>query len=260
MAIVKIVFIALLLAVVFVAKSSENIPTLKTTIEKALAGTQGAYAVFVKNLKTQEKYIFNKDRVFEPGSLYKLWVMQLIFEKIQKGELAENQILTQDVDFLNKYFEIASDEAELTSGVINLTIKSAIEQMIAISHNYAALLLLTQVDRSKIPIKITVSDISLFFERLYKKELISEEYSLKMLDILKRQKLNDGLPKHLPKNIQIAHKTGEIDWFKHDGGIVFTQNGDYIIVVLSESKSPFGAQQRIANISKDVYDYFAKEE
>jgi beta-lactamase class A len=54
----------------------------------------------------------------------------------------------------------------------------------------------------------------------------------------------------------MAHKTGELGQVSHDGGIVYTEKGDYIIVVLSESTLPKGAEERIANISKDVYAYF----
>lgn len=270
---IKIAFICLILLVVFFAKSNENNPTLKSTVVKVLEGTKGTYAIYIKNLKTEEGYVVNGDRIFEPGSLYKLWVMGTVFEKIQKGELEEDEVLTQEINVLNQEFEIAPQDAELTEGEISLTIKSALEQMITISHNYSALLLTEAVGVSSIKeflkrngfdgsdlgdsLKTTAKDIGLFFEKIYKGELVGEEASKEMIEILKRQKLNDGLPKHLPPEIQISHKTGDIGWFKHDGGIVFTELGDYIIVVLSESESPIGAQERIASISKAVYEYFA---
>ena len=64
------------------------------------------------------------------------------------------------------------------------------------------------------------------------------------------------MPKYLPSDTLIAHKTGELDSFSHDSGIVYTPNGNYIIVVMSDSTNPKGAEDRIANISKSVYDYF----
>lgn len=77
-----------------------------------------------------------------------------------------------------------------------------------------------------------------------------------MLTLLKNQKLNNKLPKHLPTKTVIAHKTGEIDLFTHDAGIVFSPHGDYIIVVMSETEFPPAADARIANISKSVFEYF----
>lgn len=273
MRIVKIAFIGLMFLAVFLAESSKNAPSLKTVVDDSLKDTKGTYGIYIKNLKTEEKYILNGDRVFEAGSLYKIWVMGEVFEKIKKGDLIEDEVLSQKIDVLNQKFEIAPEDAELTTGVISLTVKSALEQMITISHNYAALLLTEKIGVSNLkvfleqngfnkssvgtPPKTTTTDMGLFFEKLYKGELTDQEASKKMIEILKKQKLNDGLPKNLPKEIQIAHKTGDIGWFKHDAGIVFAPNGDYIIVVMSESNSPSGAQERIANISKTVYDYFS---
>ena len=79
-----------------------------------------------------------------------------------------------------------------------------------------------------------------------------------MIALLKQQTLNDKLPKYLPENVEIAHKTGEIDRFSHDAGIVFFEKGDYIIVVLSETDNSPAANERIADISKKVFEYFNK--
>lgn len=276
MRVVKITLIILFIIIVSVLfLKYKNLPTLQTTVSNALVGTKGTYSVYIKNLKTEEKYVVNGDRVFDAGSLYKIWLMGAIFEKIKNNELKEDEILEQKIDVLNQKFEIVSEDAEITTGAISITVKSALERMITISHNYAALLLTENVGISKlkafleqnqfdksdigVPPKTTVTDTGLFFEKIYKGELVDQEASKKMIEILKKQKLNEGLPKYLPKELKIAHKTGDIGWFKHDAGIVFTKKGDYIIVVMSESSSPVGAQERIANLSKAVYDYFGKK-
>lgn len=273
----KFLLFAFVVGALFLALPDKDTPTLEDVVTQSLKGTKGTYAVVVKDLKSEseEEYLLNQNRVFDAGSLYKLWVMAEVFDQIQKGKLKEDEVLSQDIATLNEKFNLATDEAELTSGGITLTVSSAINQMITISHNYAALLVSDRVGNESIsvfmrqsgfansslisPPKTTASDIALFYEKLYKGELVSKEYSQKMMDILKKQQLNNGLPKNLPQGIQIAHKTGDIGWFKHDAGIVFTGKGDYIIVVLSETNSPVGAQQRIAQISKAVYDYFNKK-
>ena len=96
----------------------------------------------------------------------------------------------------------------------------------------------------------------MFFEKLYRGELADKETSAKLLDLLNRQKLNNKLPRHLPSGTVIAHKTGELGRVSHDAGIVYTDKGEYIIVVLTESSAPLGAEERIADISKNVYTYF----
>ncbi|MBI1982308.1 MAG: serine hydrolase [Candidatus Levybacteria bacterium] len=260
--------------------------SLSDAVEGSLRETKGTYGIAVKHLKTGESYYFNKRKIFEAGSLYKLWVMAVVFNKIQAGEWSEDQILSEDVKVLNEKFYIEPDLAEQTEGTVTLSVHDALEQMITVSQNYAALLLTEKVklssvkafletngfNESKVGIDgsqptVSPSDMELFFEKLYKQsllfsseerkvELANKENTDKMLSLLKRQRLNTKLPKYLPKGTIIAHKTGEIGWFTHDAGIVYLPGGDYIIAVLSESSSPIGAQDRIAEVSKAVYEYF----
>lgn len=248
--------------------------SLEDVVQRVTIGSKGTYGIVIKNLQTGESFSRSEHRIFEAGSLYKLWVLATAFNQIEKGELKEDAILSQKVSELNQRFNISSDSAEMREGVITLTVSQAMQQMITISHNYAALLLTEKVKISNVskflsnnkfndsnvgePPKATAGDIALFLEKLYRGELANKENSQKILDLLKKQQLNDGLPKYLPKGITVAHKTGDIGWFKHDAGIVFSPSGDYIIVVMSESDSPPGAQERVAEVSKTVYEYFNK--
>lgn len=246
---------------------------LEKTITKVLEGSKGKYSIVVKNLKTGESFSINSHKPNKTGSLYKLWVMATVFNQIQNGKLTEDEILSEDIQDLNYKFSIASEEAELTEGKITLTVHDALQQMITISHNYAALLLTEKIKLSSVKsflekngfLESKVSDsapistpynIALFLEKLYKGKLANKKHTKSMLGLLKSQKLNDKLPKYLPKNVFIAHKTGEIDFLSHDAGIVYTEKGDYIIVVFSQSNYPKGANERIAQISKAVYEYF----
>lgn len=251
--------------------------SLEEAVNKSLEGTKGTYAVEIKNLKTDDEFSLNETRTYDAGSLYKLWVMATVFKQLEGGKLKEDQELSMGINELNQKFRISPDEAEQTGGTISLTVNEALNQMITISHNYAALLLTEKVKLSTVSAflktngftkskvgtngdvpKTTAADIKLFFEKLYYGKLGNEESTRKMTDLLKAQKLNNKLPLYLPQGTTIAHKTGEIGWFSHDGGIVYTDKGDYIIVVLSESESPKGAEDRIGQLSKAVYEYFTR--
>ncbi len=271
------------LSVLGVQKDGENnsikYNSLKEAVEGSLAGSKGEYGVVVKNLKTGETYSKNENQEFESGSLYKLWVMAETFNQLEKGIIREDDELKESIPGLNREFGIDPEYAEQTSGFINLTVKEALHQMITISHNYSALSLSKKIklpsiksfledngfEKSEVgtggdnPVS-TPSDITLFFEKLYKGELVSKEVSEKMLELLKKQELNNKLPKKLPENITVAHKTGEIGWFSHDAGIVYSDKGDYIIVVFSKSDLPAAAEDRIANLSKSVYEYFKEKD
>lgn len=231
-------------------------PDLKSVVEDALYQTGGRYGIFIKNLKSGESYQWNESEKFDSGSLYKLNLMVLVFEQIKTGKLAESDTLSADIKDLNDFFDISEKDAELKEGTINFTINSALEQMITISHNYAALALTKKTKGNNLAQAVTPKEIAAFFEDLYKGKIIDGEYSKKMMELLSRQKINDRIPKLLPQGVIVAHKTADFNFFEHDVGIVFTPKGDYILVVLSESNMPDAAGDRIAKLSRAVYEYF----
>lgn len=256
--------------------SEQNINnSLGTVVKNTLQDAKGTYAIAIKNLKNKDSYYSNEHQIFEAGSLYKLWIMAETYEQIQNNKLTEDEILSQDVSALNAEFNIDPSSAELTEGTVTFSVHDALNQMITISHNYAALILTQKIKLSSVSgflktngfieswvgadgssPKSSAFDILAFYEKLYKGELGGIKNTEKMVSLLKNQQLNDGLPKYLPDKSRVVSKTGDIGWFKHDAGIVYTEKGDYIIVVMSESESPSGAQERIALLSKAVYDYF----
>lgn len=248
---------------------------LKTVFENELKNTDGVFGIVIKNLKTGEAYYLNEHITFETGSLYKLWVMATLYDRLNRGEIKKEDILEEEISNLNEKFKIASDSAEKTEGTIKMSVSDALEQMISVSDNYAALLLTAKIrlfnvsaflknssfNESKVGIKgelptTTASDIALFYEKLYRGQLANQESTKEMLNFLKNQRLNNKLPWYLPRGTIMVHKTGELEQFNHDTGIVYTPSGDYIIVVLGESKDRFGTEEKIAKISKLVYDYF----
>ncbi len=247
-------------------------------IEYALSDTSGDYGISLKNLKTNEHYTREGHKKFDTASLYKLWVMATVYDQINKGTLDESDVLSQDVGVLNSKFNIATESAELTEGTITFTVADALEAMITKSDNYAALLLSERVRLASVASFLkgngfsessvgttggapmsTPHDISLFFEKLYNGELVNPAYAEKMLVLLKAQQVNHKIPKYLSDAVVIAHKTGELDGFTHDAGIVYTDTGDYVLVILSKSNDPRAAEEVLARTSESIYTYFISQ-
>lgn len=247
---------------------------LGTEVESITDNSDIKFGIYIKNLKNGKSYKLNENMDFNAASLYKLWVMSVIYDKISEGKLKEDDSIEANIKDLNEKFKIDEEEAELKEGNLQYTYKSAIEQMITISHNYATFMLLGKTSNLEInafikdvglnksemssPPKTTPEDIGIFYEKLYRGEIVSTQYSSQMLEVLRRQKINDRIPKYLPEGAQVAHKTGELPNIRNDAGIVFSEKGDYIIVVLTEGKSVEELSEKIAQISKVVYDYFNK--
>lgn len=252
-----------------------NSQLLGEVIQSSLTGTHGEYGILVQNLKTNEFYTTNEHTKFYSASLYKLWVMLTVLEQINSGIINKDTMLSQDVTILNKKFNIGSESAEQTEGTIKMSVGDALEKMIVISDNYSALLLTEKVQLPAIasvlkknglfeselgkndkPPTTTPYDIGLFFEKLYNDQLADKKTTDEMITLLKGQRLNNKIPKYLPDDVIVAHKTGELNEYSHDAGIIYTPDYDYILIVLTKSNDPEAAEIRIANISQGVYGYF----
>jgi beta-lactamase class A len=257
--------------------SQKNSVFLEKIVQNVLKNESKDYGVYIYNLTTGERYYFNENKIFETASLYKLWVMAVSYEQIESGKFKETDVLEDSISSLNKKFNIASESAELTDGSVSRSVKDALEQMIIVSDNYSALLLTQKVGISEMSnflsqngfLKSKVGtfednpvssayDIGNFFQDLYFIKLANLKDTDKMLTLLKNQKVNTKLSKDLPKDAVIGHKTGELGGFSHDGGIVSGNKGDYIIVLMSDTTNPQNANEKIAEISKEVYSYFTK--
>jgi len=254
-----------------------KIDSLHQTVQTILDESSGNYGVVIKNLKGNETYTYNEHQEFLSGSLYKLWIMATVYDQIKKGQLHETDILQQEIPILNEKFNISTENAELIDGDIMLSVSDALERMITFSDNYAALLLSEKVRLSNVAKFLdtkgfteskvgtdgslpttTPSDIAKFFTSLYTGSLIDKTYDEKMLRLLKKQEINHKIPKYLPHNTVVAHKTGELDVYSHDAGIVYAPKNDYIIVIFSESDNPPEAEKVMAKISETVYQFFTK--
>lgn len=254
-------------------KSTTQKENLSDVINPIISAASGNYAIVIENLKTGERFSVNEHQSFESGSLYKLWVMAEVERQISTGELTEDQIISEGATALSTYFGIDPQYAE-TSGTISYTVAEALDQMITVSDNYSALLLSktispknlalfaanngfaeTEVGKTNVSLT-TAYDTAQFFRKLYNGQLVNHNASQKMIEILKLQEINDRIPNNLPSGTTVAHKTGDIDNFTNDAGIVYSPNGDYIIVLLSQTDDVDLAKETLANISLAVYNHF----
>lgn len=80
----------------------------------------------------------------------------------------------------------------------------------------------------------SASDLGTFFLRLYHSKILGGEYDDKMREILFKQTDEECFVRALPY-ARIAHKTGELDHFYADGGIIYgSGEHDMILVILAE--------------------------
>jgi len=73
-----------------------------------------------------------------------------------------------------------------------------------------------------------------------------------------KQRICDRIPKKLPLQIAVAHKTGLMKDVCHDVGIVYTNNGDFVICVLTQNIKHSLAKEFIADVAYETYCLYDK--
>ena len=102
----------------------------------------------------------------------------------------------------------------------------------------------------------TALDLLKIYENLALGKVINSSLSEEMVDILKKQKYDDIIPKYLPKSIEVAHKDGWINGVRHDSGIVFLDgNTTYVLVLLSKNlEDEIKGADLLAKVSLEIYN------
>ncbi|MBQ7916120.1 MAG: serine hydrolase [Firmicutes bacterium] len=218
--------------------------------QEALPGTT---AIYYKNLKTGVSFEYNGAEPIIAASVIKIPVMVEFFHQVAEGRICENDLFTiKNEDKLPSCGALTYMHEGLQVTALDLC-----TLMIILSDNTATNMLIKRLgmaninDRMKLlglkhllmtrllfdgeaqkrglENRITASEIGILLELIYCGAL---PHSDKMLDILKKQRLNGKMPFYL-HGTPIAHKTGEDDGITHDVGIVFAED-PFILCLLSE--------------------------
>ena len=253
---------------------------LEDKISFAARNFQGEYSFVIKDIQKPFLEISRgENRMYPAASLIKVPVAAVAFRAVAEGKLS-----------LDDKFTITAKNITGGSGIIKtmpvpitLTFEEIIEIMISNSDNTATnkiidilgydylnkgfkalglkhtVLRRKMMDFSKrkkgVENYTSASDIVYLLEKIYKGQLVNVESSELMLSFLTGQKIKDRIPRYLPKNVKVAHKTGLERGVVHDAGIIFSNKGDWVICVLTKKvKSYISAKKFIARLSLITYN------
>lgn len=222
----------------------KNDNNLEKMVKESLKNSEATYGVVVKNLTSGQEYLLNQTETFKSASLYKIMLMATVYNEVANQRLSFDQDIYQKIE---RMITLSSNEdAWYLAGLVGW---NTIENMMKD-------LGLTKTKMSNPPIS-TPNDILSFLEKLQERKLVSKAYSEEMLKLMYAQKTNDRIPRYFPREIKVAHKTGEHEDVRHDVGIVNTANNDYIIILMSKNVTDeVEVKETMASLSKNIYDYF----
>jgi beta-lactamase class A len=266
---------------------------LKKQIRAVLGKQKGTFAVAFKDLQTGDVLSINERQMFHAASTMKTPVMIEVFKQASAGKF----LLTDSILIKNQFQSIVDGssytlnvDGDSDSSLYNRigekeTIANLVRDMIVVSSNLATNLVIELVDAKNVTatmrslgandIKVlrgvedsrafekdlnnvtSARDLMLLFEMIGRGKMVNEEASQAMTKILLDQHFNEIIPKHLPDDVKVAHKTGNITGVQHDSGIVFLPDGrKYVLVLLSkELEDEEQGVAALAEVSRLVYEH-----
>ncbi|NMA87485.1 MAG: serine hydrolase [Tissierellia bacterium] len=255
---------------------------LEEIILREIESTEEEVSVVLKSLsKNQWIFKHNEEKVLPSASTIKILIMVEAFRRIELGEHRIDEkikVAERDkVDF-SIITELDKDEYKLidliiwmiiisdntaTNVLIDLLGYEEINKMAELLNCKNTVLQRKMMDFEAVKLGkenlTTALDMALIMEAIYNKTILSEKSCNMMIDILKRQRHRDKLPRYIVDDVALANKTGELDGINHDIGIFYLRNLDYLIgVFTTDGKDDISGKKTIGRISETVYKYFTR--
>lgn len=230
--------------------------SLNATISQ-LGGTM--WSVYVKDLKTGDVLSINEKATY-PASVCKLFVMEGVYDAIQKGQIAK----TSGVDALLRSMITVSDneaynqllcilgKGDFVAGCANL---NAYLRTAGYTHSGCHHTIHPSSSPRMGDGQLNVGmalETGLLLERIYKGTCVSKAYSREMENLLLLQRVRGKIPAGLPAGVRCGNKTGESGVYQHDAAIVYGPRTHYVVCIYSVSSEQAGISG-IRRLSSQIY-------
>jgi beta-lactamase class A len=281
--------------VLFLTGCRQQATSLEDQILQTLSEYEGDFAVAFHDLETGERLLINEHATFHAASTMKTPVMIEVFKQVAAGTLR----LSDSIPVRNSFSSIVDSSTfslsidDDSEGLLYTRIGSKVPlsdlvyQMIIASSNLATNIIIELVGASNVTrsmrdlgapdIQIlrgvedtkafeaglnnttTAYDLMVIFEKIASGEAVDTASSKAMIDILRDQTFNSIIPAMLPRDVVVAHKTGNITGVHHDSGVVELPDGrKYVLVLLSKNlKDVQGATKAMSEVSFLLYNHIS---
>jgi beta-lactamase class A len=245
---------------------------LEARVRAAATLPQGLAGAVVIDLTSGAEARVNDEQIFPAASLFKLPILVETLNQERQGRLGPDTRL-----------EITPDAWADGSGVLQarigdrLPVRELLRLMVQDSDNIAALVLLDELGVDNVnatmaglglrktqlrdhragddaPHTTTARDVATLLEAIATGHLFDAATSEQALQLLELKQANAWLAEQLPFWVRLAHKWGDLPEARHDAGIVFTPEGSYVVVVLTQGARPETAERAIAEIGRAGFD------
>lgn len=207
---------------------AEQIRTTSLNAQLAAVFEGGSGAAIVTDPATDTViYALDADRQFVSASTYKVFVVYDMVRQIEEGMLSGDEYLD------------------------GMSVDSCIYEMVVYSQNECPQEWLYQRGYQHMQdvagsvgatgtvfefgnLQTTAADLAEVLGRLYRRELLDEAGTQRILHLMTIQEFRDGIPAGLGNSVLVANKVGWLDEVNHDAGIIYSPKGDFVLVIMTE--------------------------
>ncbi len=259
-------------------------------IEEAIRKSGADVGVAFRSLDGKTEWYFRADDVFHAASTMKVPVLIELYHQAREGKLKLDDPLVVKNEFHSLvdgsvYTLNAEDDSETDlykAAGQTRTLRQLSELMITVSSNLATNLIIEKLGVENIRATVHslhadgmnvlrgVEDGEAFAKGLNntttargllelmgaiaRGEAVDAESSREMIEILERQKFNEGIPAGLPAGTRVAHKTGEITKIHHDAAIVFARRPFVLVILVRGLADMKDSSALMADIARRIYE------
>lgn len=237
--------------------------TLERMLSRRLDTYDGDWSVYVKNLSTDESFVIN-DRPMKSASVMKLFIMGTVYKAFETGDLSRTD---EVMSLVGQMITVSSNEAsnELLYRLGDGSYADGIAKVDAFIEEYGFSDMTVEYNGFNDPAtntssehfnQVAAKDCGKLLEDIYRRTWVNRSVSNEMEDLLLSQETRYKIPAGLPDGVLCGNKTGEMDTTENDAAIIYTDECDYILVVLSSDwDSKAQAISRIQSISAATWNY-----
>ena len=233
---------------------------LQQGIQSILDQYHGDISIYFKDLTSNESFVMN-DHTYYPCCMIKVPSLITIYNCIRDGSITKTPQVEHWIDLMIRISDNTAFNSLMTligggDGTKGVAMVTQTARDIGMEN--------TQARHGLKPGENYFSagganqscakDLGIAFEKIYRHEVANDELCEEMIEILKTCDDYEELQNGLPSDIDFAHKTGCAYALYHDGGIVYLNGREYILVCFSDQAR---YTVMMPEVSKFVYEYQA---
>ena len=228
------------------ANSIYDLGGLQSEVNSLIAGFDGEWQVYLRHTESNREFSIDTKPVFA-ANIIRLCAAGAAYQKVADGTLKANDVETHIRNMIEN-----GDNDSFAALVEKLGQDSVTEW--CRQQGYW-----DTVVSADATVASTTSalDAGRFLNAVYRGEMVNRDCSAKLLGFIKALNNRDRIPAGTPSGTETVNITGEGYDICHDAAIVYCDTGDYVLVVMGDTKG-FGwsSDNYIIQVSELIYKYF----